>query len=71
MEICFEKLVSLRVLMVGEIDPMLIYRPGFSHPERANHRGLDAKHFECFWIDVPLATRCLGFPIPRVSPYRP
>ena len=68
MEISFEKLVSLGVLMVGELDSTLIFRPGFSHQESANHRSLDVKHFECFWVVVPLATSCLGFLVPVVSP---
>ena len=41
--------------MVGELDSMLICHPVFSHQESANHRGLDVKHFECFWIVVPPA----------------
>ena len=69
MAICFEKLASLGVLMVGELDSTLICHPGFSCQESANHQGLDVKHFECFRIDVPSATRCLGFPVPGpVSP---
>ena len=71
MVICFEKLVNLRVLMVGELDSKLICFPGFSHKESANHRVLDVKHFECFWIVVPPAVGCLGFPIPGVSPQKP
>ena len=70
MAICFEKLVSLRVLMVGELDYTLICHPGFSHQESANHRGLDVKHFECFQIVVPSATWCLGFLVPGVSPQK-
>ena len=70
MAICFEKLASLGVLMVGELDSMLICHPGFSHQESANHQGLDVKHFECFRIVVPPAAQCLGFPIPGVSPQR-
>ena len=31
MEIWFEKLVSLGVLLDGELDPMLIYHLGFLH----------------------------------------
>ena len=68
MAICFENLVRPKVLMVGEIDSMLIYRPSFSHQESANHRGLDVKHFEFFWIVVPPAAWCLGFPVLGVSP---
>ena len=71
MVIWFEKLVSLGVLMVGELDSMLIYCPSFSYQESANHRGLDVKHFECFRIAVPLAALCLGFPVPGVSPEKP
>ena len=71
MVIFFEKLVSLGVLMFGEIDSMLICHPGFSHQEIANHSGLDVKHFECFQIVVPQATQCLGFPILGVSPQKP
>ena len=70
MVICFEKLVIIEVLMVGELDSMLICRPGFSHQESTNHRGLDVKHFECFQIVVPPATWCLGFLILGVSPQK-
>ena len=31
MEIWFKNIVSLGVLLVGEIDSKLIYRPSFSH----------------------------------------
>ena len=71
MVICFEKLVSLGVLMVGEIDSTLICPIGFLHEESANHRGLDVKHFKYFWIVVPPAAWCLGFPILGVSPQKP
>ena len=47
MEIWFDKLVSLGVLLVGELDSNLIYRPGFSHQGSTNHRGGDViHHFE-------------------------
>ena len=71
MTICFEKLVSLGVLMVGELDSTLIYRPSFSHQESTNHQGLDVNHFECFQIVVPLSAWFLGFLVPGVSPQRP
>ena len=71
MAICFEKLVILGVLMVGELDSTLICRPGFSYQESTNHRGLDVKHFECFRIAVPQDAQCLGFPVLGVSPKKP
>ena len=71
MVICFESLVNIGVLMVSELDSTLICRPGFSYQESANHQGLDVKHFECFRIVVPPATRCLGLHVPRMSPQKP
>ena len=71
MAICFEKLASLGVLMVGELDSTLICHPGFSYQESANHQGLDVKHFECFRIVVPSAGWCLGFLVTGVSSQKP
>ena len=44
MEIWFEKLVSLGVLLVGELDSKLIYHPSFSHQGSTNHGGADVIH---------------------------
>ena len=47
MTIWFEKLVSMGVLLVGELVSKLIYCPGFSHQGSTNHRGSDViHHFE-------------------------
>ena len=47
MEIWFMNLVSLGVLLVGELDSNLIYHLGFSHQGSTNHRGSDViHHFE-------------------------
>ena len=48
MAIYFEKLVSLGVLMVGELDSTLICHLGFSHQEITNHQGLDVKNLGNF-----------------------
>ena len=74
MEIWFKKLVGLGVLLVGELDSMLIYHPGFSHQGSTNHRGIDVQNFErCtyFQIVIPLAALCLGFHVPWVSLQNP
>ena len=74
MVIWFEKLISLGVLLVGELDSMLIYHPSFSHHGSASHWGKDVKNFEkytCFQIAIPLAARCLCFHVLWVSLQNP
>ena len=44
MAIWFENIVSMGVLLVGELDSKLIYRPGCSHQGSTNHRGADVMH---------------------------
>ena len=47
MEIWFKNLVSMGVLLIGELDSKLIYRPVFSHQGSTNHQGADViHHFE-------------------------
>ena len=69
MVICFEKLVSIEVFMVGDLDSTLIYRPSFSHQEKHQPSGPGCEALCMFLDSCTYVYAVPGFSYPRsVSP---